>query len=92
MDDETRKYLRRRRLCFSCQEPWALGHQCTKGKAHYIEVFSKSEDEEENPEIDQGESQGMGEIQEEIQEGVIASLTGVLRYHNPPSWGHHTRT
>ena len=57
LDDETRRDLRRRRLCFSCQEPWALGHRCTKGKAHYIEVFSESGDEEEDPELDQGESQ-----------------------------------
>ena len=26
LDDETRKDLRRRKLCFSCQEPWAPGH------------------------------------------------------------------
>ena len=66
LDDETRKDLRRRRLCFSCQQPWAPGHRCTKGKAHYIEVFSESEDEEDNLELNQVESQGMGAIQEEI--------------------------
>lgn len=37
----------RRRLCFMCQEPWAPGHKCTKGKAHFIKVFSDSEPKEE---------------------------------------------
>ena len=51
MDDETRRDLRRRRLCFTCQEPWAPRHKCTKGKAHFIEVFSDSEPKEEETEI-----------------------------------------
>ena len=38
--------IRRRKLCFTCQEPWVLGHKCAKGKEHYIEVFSESEVEE----------------------------------------------
>jgi hypothetical protein len=43
------------KLCFNCQEPWALGHSCTgkdrMGKSHYIEVFSDSEcDEDEEVE------------------------------------------
>jgi hypothetical protein len=43
MDDATRQDLRRRKLCFSCQEPWVPGHRCAgKAKAHYIEVFSDS--------------------------------------------------
>ena len=37
--------LRRKKLCFSCQEPWVPGHKCVKGKEHYIEVFSKSDKE-----------------------------------------------
>ena len=44
MDDETRRKLK---LCFTCHEPWALGHKCCKGKACYIEVFSDSELKEE---------------------------------------------
>ena len=36
-----REELRRKKLCFSCQESWAPGHKCVKGKAHYIELFLK---------------------------------------------------
>ena len=42
-----RDELRRRKLCFTCQVPWVLGHKCAKGREIFIEVFSKSEDEEE---------------------------------------------
>ena len=47
LDDETRRELWRRKFCFMCQEPWALGHKCTKGKAHYIEMYSDSEPDDE---------------------------------------------
>jgi hypothetical protein len=51
MDDATRQDLRRRKLCFSCQEPWVPGHRCAgKAKAHYIEVFSDSGEDEEDRE------------------------------------------
>ena len=47
MDDDTRKDLRRKKLCFNYQEPWVPGHRCAgKAKAHYIEVYSDSEGEE----------------------------------------------
>ena len=39
--------MRRRKLYFTCQESWALGHRCAVVKAHYIEVFSDNEEEEE---------------------------------------------
>lgn len=42
LDDDIRK------LWFTCQEPWALDHRCTKGKFHYIEVFSDSVPEDGN--------------------------------------------
>lgn len=45
LDHETRRDIRRRKLCFTRQNPWATRHQCTKGKAHYIEVFSDSDPE-----------------------------------------------
>lgn len=45
---ETKRDLRRRKLCFMCQEPWVPGHKCSKGKAHYIEVYSNSEINEES--------------------------------------------
>jgi hypothetical protein len=46
MDEATRRELRRKQLCFTCKEPWQPGHRCMgKGKIHYIEVVSDSEDE-----------------------------------------------
>ena len=47
MDEENLRDLRRMNLCFMCQEPWAPRHKCTKGKAHYIEVYSDGESVEE---------------------------------------------
>jgi hypothetical protein len=48
MDEATRRELRRKQLCFTCKEPWDPGHKCMgKGKAHYIEVISDDEEEED---------------------------------------------
>jgi hypothetical protein len=39
LDDETRRELMRKKLCFSCRDPWVPGHRCIgKGEIHYIEV------------------------------------------------------
>jgi len=37
-------------LCFTCQDPWELGHRCVIGKSHFIEVFSESSGEEDDEE------------------------------------------
>jgi hypothetical protein len=48
MDDPTRMELRRKQLCFTYKEPWDPTHKCMgKGKAHYIEVISDDEEEED---------------------------------------------
>ena len=47
LSDDVRRDLRRRKLCFTCQESWAPRHGCAAGKAHYIEVFSDDEVEPE---------------------------------------------
>jgi hypothetical protein len=48
MDEPTRRELRRKQLCFTCKEPWDPTHKCMgKGKAHYIEVISNGEEEED---------------------------------------------
>jgi hypothetical protein len=61
MDEETRKEFRRKKLCFSCQEPWVSGYRCPgKGKAHYIEVYSDSGEEE-----DEQEHEGLQTVEEE---------------------------
>jgi hypothetical protein len=47
MDEPTRRELRRKKLCFTCKEPWYPTHKCMgKDKAHYIEVISDDEEEE----------------------------------------------
>ena len=51
MDNDTKKEIRIKKLCFTCQEPWILGHRCVgKAKAHYIEAYSDSEEDEDEPE------------------------------------------
>ena len=48
LDEENWKEFRRNKLFFSCKEPWKLGQQCVgKGKIHYIEVVSNSDEDEE---------------------------------------------
>jgi hypothetical protein len=48
LDDDTRRELMRKKLCFFCRDPWVLGHRCMgKGQIHYIEVESGSEEEDE---------------------------------------------
>jgi hypothetical protein len=49
LDDDTRRELMRKKLCFSCRDPWVPGHRCMgKGHIHYIEVESGSEEEDED--------------------------------------------
>jgi hypothetical protein len=48
LDDETRWELMRKKLCFTCRDPWVPGHRCMgKGHIHYIEVESDSDEGEE---------------------------------------------
>ncbi|XP_059067585.1 uncharacterized protein LOC131858373 [Cryptomeria japonica] len=45
-DPEFRNELRRKKLCFTCKEPWEPGHQCSgKGKVHLIEVHLDGDEE-----------------------------------------------
>jgi hypothetical protein len=58
MDEETQRELRRKKLFFSCKDPWEPGHRCMgKGKFHYIEVVSDEEDDDD----DEGIGQDSGE-------------------------------
>jgi hypothetical protein len=48
LDDETRRDLMRKKLCFNCRDPWIQGHRCMdKGEIHYIEVVVDNVDNEE---------------------------------------------
>ena len=75
--------LRRKKLCFSCQEPWALGHKCVKGKAHYIEVFSESDEEGiEESDLGDGDYETAKEEEQPHQNNSkIVVLSGVPRFH-----------
>ena len=44
-EEPSKEELKRRKLCFTCQQPCVPGHKCVKGKAHYIKVFSEDEEE-----------------------------------------------
>jgi hypothetical protein len=48
LDDDTRCELMRKKLWFSCIDPWVPEHRWMgKGQIHYIEVESGSEEDEE---------------------------------------------
>jgi hypothetical protein len=48
LDDDTIRELMRKKLCFSCRDPWVPSHRCMgKGEIHYIEVATYNMDSEE---------------------------------------------
>ena len=73
----------RKNICFSYQETLVSGHKCVKGKAHYIEVFSKSDEEMvEEDEKEDGEYETAKEEEQLPQtNSKIAVLNGVPRFH-----------
>lgn len=83
LDKGEREELRRKKLCFSCREAWQPGHRCLgKGKIHYIEVMSDSEDEENvDPNIERASQNTESETGTKQGEGVIASMTGTPHYN-----------
>ena len=92
IDDDARRELKKKRLCFTCQESWAPGHRCAAGKAHFIEVFSKSSGEEdEEDDVEVGDSHAMqgplpppppaaGGAAFAPTGGALAALQGVPKY------------
>jgi hypothetical protein len=47
MDENTRRKLRTKQLCYTCKEPWNPSHKCMGcGQVHYIEVTSDNEEED----------------------------------------------
>jgi hypothetical protein len=68
LNDDTRQELMRKKLCFSCRDPWVPGHRCMgKGQIHYIEVESGSEEEDEDIEA-QTDSDSETEFHPVLQE------------------------
>jgi len=92
IDDDARRELKKKRLCFPCQEPWAPGHRCVAGKAHFIEVFFESSGEEdEKDDVEVGDSHAAwdplppppptaGGAAFAPTGGALASLQGVPKY------------
>ena len=72
--------MTRRKLCFTCQEPWVPGHKFAKGKAHYIEVFLESKGEEQPVDADGG-YEIADEEQPPTESGKIAVLARVPCFH-----------
>jgi hypothetical protein len=67
VDENTRRELRRKQLCFTCKEPWNPSHKCMgHGQVHYIEVTSNNEEEEEISQIQNIEAKTLETTEEEI--------------------------
>jgi hypothetical protein len=51
LDGDTRRELMRKKICFSCRDPWVPRHRCMgKRQIHYIKVESGSKEEDEDTE------------------------------------------
>jgi hypothetical protein len=69
MDDNTRRELRRKKLCFTCKEPWNPSHKCMgRGQVHYIEVTSDNEEEEDCSQILNIEVETIETAEEDVPE------------------------
>jgi hypothetical protein len=69
IDDNTRRELRRKQLCFTCKEPWNPSHKCMgRGQVHYIEVTSDDEEEDEYGQIQNMEAEMLEATEEEVPE------------------------
>jgi hypothetical protein len=67
VDENTRRELRRKQLCFTFKEPWNPTHKCMgRGQVHYIEVTSDNEEEEEIGQIQNMEVETTEAVEEQI--------------------------
>jgi hypothetical protein len=85
-DENTRRELRRKQLCFTCKEPWNPSHKCMgHGQVHYIEVTSDNEEEEEIGQIQNMEAETIETEEEKItgqdSMATLASISGVPKYN-----------
>jgi hypothetical protein len=85
IDYNTRRELRRKKLFFTCKEPWNPSHKCMgRGQVHYIEVTSDNEEEEYFGQIHNIEAETIETTEEEILEqdsiaGGKATLAPISR-------------
>jgi hypothetical protein len=86
IDDNTRRELRRKKLCFTCKEPWNPSHKCMgREQVHYNEVTLDDEEEDEYGQIQNMEAEMLEATEEEVPEldfaagekATLASISGV---------------
>jgi hypothetical protein len=67
VDENTRRELRRKKLFFTCKEPWNPTHKCMgRGQVHYMDVTSDNEEEEEIGQIQNMEGKTIETKEEQI--------------------------
>jgi hypothetical protein len=90
MDDNTKRELRRKQLCFTCKEPWNPSHKCMGcGQVHYIEVTSGNEEEEDYGQLQNMEAETTETTEEEVTgqdstaegKATLASISGVPKFN-----------
>jgi len=87
MNEETWREFNKKKLCFSCKDPWELSHICMcKGKFHYIEVVSDEEDDDDDERIGKYSSEPSHTTERDplqcIPKGVtIATISIFPRYY-----------
>jgi hypothetical protein len=90
VDENTRREMRRKQLCFTCKEPWNPSHRCIdRGQAHYIEVTSDNEEEEDFGQIQNMEADTTETTEEETtthdntndEKATLASISEVPKYN-----------
>jgi hypothetical protein len=89
MDENTRRELKRKQLCYTCKEPWDPSQKCMgRGKAHYIEVTFDNEEDEDFGHIQNIEADTTETIEEEDtshgsateEKAMLASISGVPKF------------
>jgi hypothetical protein len=90
MDENTRRELRRKQLCYTCKEPWNPSHKCMgRGQVHYIEVTSDNEEDDDFSHIQNMEADTTETTEEEAtshdsvteERATLASISGVPKYN-----------
>lgn len=88
MDDETKSELWRKKICYSCREPWIPEHRCLgKGQVHFIEVISDLYSDDNGDFHESKEVPELVEEKEDSKGGTIAALSRVPIYHPFTVWG-----
>lgn len=84
-EEEDREECRRKHICYHCRERWERGHCCLgKGKVHFVEVRSKSEDidDEGKPQNDADNSSDEEQPHDEGKSSTVATLSGTPRFNS----------